>query len=131
MSNELRQNAPLESEVIVQIEELRRGDKKAIKDAFRIVGDLTRDWRDINFPKDTGNLIGTTVVQLNWANEPYEIILKLEAEYASFVDAMEGVNWSRPTVEHFFEVLTELINHWLDSALEDHFGGRFTIEVRL
>jgi hypothetical protein len=114
----IRINAPVWAEITADISDFKRGYLKGVRNAFRTTSRLAREWRDKYFPVDTGNLIGMTTIGIDFSGPPFRIMLRVDVDYASFVNLMEGVRWTnRLTVDHFFDVWTRLVRKWFHDAL--------------
>lgn len=120
----LRENTALADQVEADIERLVRGVKKAVKDAMRDTVQMAEEWKRVYFPRDTGQLINMTTIQLNYRTNPFSIQLDCRVDYASYVNAMEDVNWTNIlTVEHFWDIWTSLVKSWFAEFLAERLRG--------
>ena len=102
--------------------------RAALMSAWRTTKLRAQQWAALYFPVRTGRLMGSVVASIQQSMYPY-INVTSPVEYAPYVEAMEGVNWTNPmTVEHPFQALYVRVVKWFKSLIVAEF--RRNIQLR-
>lgn len=119
-ASRLRINSPIAAQIATDLEEMKRGVKTAVKNAIRTTRNMAREWKLQYFPIDTGMLMDMTTFRSEWVENTFIMTLKVDVDYASFVNEMRGVRWTNPrTVEAFFDRWVEFIQDVFLTELVD------------